>query len=113
GAGMTVEGRKADIQRVIDEVCAEMPRLSGAVRTEVVQRPFSIEASAGVVEAFVAAHARVRGERPALSTGLPSGAFITDAADLARAGIPTAIYGPGDWKTDPDEGIPVVDLVDA
>jgi hypothetical protein len=30
-----------------------------------------------------------------------------------KAGIPTAIYGPGDWKGEPDETIAVTDLVTA
>ena len=111
--GMTVDGMRADVQRVVDAVCAETPGLSGRVRTSVVQRPYEIAADAPIVRSLVEAHRRVRGSPPESSTGLPAGAFITDAADLQRAGISTALYGPGDWRTDPDEGIPVADLVDA
>ena len=46
--------------------------------------------------ALLNAHARVTGRRPKVTSGLPSGAFITDAADMVRRGIPTAIYGPAD-----------------
>jgi acetylornithine deacetylase/succinyl-diaminopimelate desuccinylase-like protein len=110
---MTVEGMKADLRRVCDAVCAEMPGLSAEVRTSVVQRPYEIDPDAPVVRSLVAAHTRVTGRPPELTTGLPAGAFITDAADLARSGVPTALYGPCDWTTEPDEGVAVEDLVTA
>ena len=111
--GMTIDGMKADVRRVIARVAAEMPGLSGDVRTTAFQRPYSIAPDAPVVQSLVAAHRRVTGRAPAILTGLPSGAFITDAADLVRAGIPTAIYGPAEWQTEPNEHIPIDDLVTA
>jgi hypothetical protein len=48
-----------------------------------------------------------------ITSGLPSGAFITDAADMVRRGIPTAIYGPAAWNTTANEGVPIRDLVTA
>jgi hypothetical protein len=69
--------------------------------------------NAPVVQSVIAAHELVTGKRPAIRDGLPSGAFITDAADMLRRGIPTAIYGPADWNTTADEGIPIADLVAA
>ena len=36
-----------------------------------------------------------------------------DEDDMIRHGIPTAVYGPGDWNTIPDESIPISDLVTA
>jgi len=110
---MTVEGMKADLARVCAAVCAEMPGLSAEVRTSVFQRPYQIDPRAPVVQSLVAAHAQVTGRRPELTTGLPAGAFITDAADLVRAGTPTALYGPCDWTTEPDEGVAIADLVTA
>src|SRR5262249_2871701 len=104
---------KADLRRVIDGVCAEMPGLSGRVSTMVVQRPYEIAADAPVVRSLAAAHAQVTGRPAELTSGLPAGAFITDAADLVRAAIPTIVYGPADWRTDPDEGIAIEDLVTA
>jgi acetylornithine deacetylase/succinyl-diaminopimelate desuccinylase-like protein len=68
---------------------------------------------ASIVQSVINAHARVTGSRPVVTSGLPSGAFITDAADMVRRGIPTAIYGPADWNTTADEGIPVAELVTA
>ena len=66
-----------------------------------------------VVQSLIAAHAEVVATPPEVTTGLPSGAFITDAADMIRHGIPTVVYGPGDWNTIPDESIPIPDLVTA
>jgi acetylornithine deacetylase/succinyl-diaminopimelate desuccinylase-like protein len=110
---MTVDGMKADLRRIITEVCAAMPGLRGEVRTFAHQWPYEIAREAPVVEALIAAHTEVIGSTPEVATGLPSGAFITDAADMIRHGIPTVVYGPGDWNTTPDESIPIRDLVTA
>jgi acetylornithine deacetylase/succinyl-diaminopimelate desuccinylase-like protein len=110
---MTVDGMKADVRRIIDAVCREMPGLSGEVRTFAQQWAYQIDVEAPVVQALIAAHTAVVGSPPPVTSGLPSGAFITDAADMMRYGIPTALYGPGDWNTTPDESIPIRDLVTA
>jgi acetylornithine deacetylase/succinyl-diaminopimelate desuccinylase-like protein len=110
---MSVDGMKADIRRIIDAVCAETPGLSGDVRTFAHQWPYEIAVSDPVVQSLIAAHAEVVGTPPEVTSGLPSGAFITDGADMVRHGIPTALYGPGDWNTNPDESIPISDLVTA
>ena len=110
---MTVDGMKADLGRVCQRVCAEMPGLAAELRTSVVQRPYQIEPSAPVVQSLVAAHERVTGRPPELTTGLPAGAVITDAADLIRAGTPTALYGPCEWTTEPDEGASIAELATA
>ena len=110
---MTVDRMKADVRRIIAEVCAETPGLSGDVRTFAHQWPYEIPVNDPVVQSLIAAHAEVVGTAPEVTSGLPSGAFITDAADMIRHGIPTAVYGPGDWNTIPDESIPISDLVTA
>ena len=110
---MTVDGMKADVRRIIADVCAETPGLSGDVRTFAHQWPYEIPVNDPVVQSLIAAHAEVVGTAPEVTSGLPSGAFITDAADMIRHGIPTALYGPGDWNTIPDESIPISDLVTA
>jgi acetylornithine deacetylase/succinyl-diaminopimelate desuccinylase-like protein len=110
---MSVDGMKADIRRIIGEVCAETPGLGGDVRTFAHQWPYEIAVSDPVVQSLIAAHAEVVGTPPEVTSGLPSGAFITDGADMVRHGIPTALYGPGDWNTNPDESIPISDLVTA
>ncbi|MEA2594688.1 MAG: acetylornithine deacetylase [Thermomicrobiales bacterium] len=110
---MTVDGLKADVRRIIDEVCAETPGLSGRVRTYVQQWPYEIAADEPVVRRLVDAHTRRTGMAPTLTTGLPAGSYISDAADMIRHGIPTVLYGPGNWRITADEGIPIRDLVTA
>lgn len=56
------------------------------------------------------AHARVTGRRPRLTTDLPAGPFVTDAADMIRVGIPTVVYGPCEWRMVPDARARVADL---
>jgi acetylornithine deacetylase/succinyl-diaminopimelate desuccinylase-like protein len=110
---MSVDGMKADARRIIAEVCAEMPGLTGDVRTFAQQWPYTIAADAPVVKNLITAHTAVVGAAPEVTSGLPSGAFITDAADMMRHDIPTVVYGPGDWNTIPDESIPARDLITA
>ncbi len=110
---MTVDGLKADVQRIIDEVCAATPGLSGRLRTYVQQRPYEIAEDNAAVQRLVAAHTLITGSAPKLTTGLPAGSYISDAADMIRHGIPTVLYGPGDWRITADEGIPIRDLVTA
>jgi acetylornithine deacetylase/succinyl-diaminopimelate desuccinylase-like protein len=110
---MTVDQMKADVRRIIADVCAAIPGLSAEVRTFAHQWPYQIAPSALVVQRLIAAHTEVTGTAPELTTGLPAGAFITDAADMVRHGIPTVVYGPGDWNTIPDESIPIRDLATA
>ncbi len=53
----------------------------------------------------------MRGQDVRITNELPGQAFVTDAADLARAGLETVIYGPGEWRHGPNEGIDVDELV--
>lgn len=110
---MSADQMKQDVRRIIAEVCAEMPGLSGNVRTFAKQWPFEIELDAPVIQSLIAAHTDVVGSPPEVTSGLPAGAFITDAADMVRHGIPTAVYGPCNWNTIPDESVPIGDLVTA
>jgi acetylornithine deacetylase/succinyl-diaminopimelate desuccinylase-like protein len=110
---MTIDGMKADLQQVVQRVCAVTPGLTGSIGTVAYQRPYQLAADEPVVQQLIAAHARVTGTPPELTTGLPAGAFITDAADMVRHGIPTVLYGPAEWRTAPNEGIPIRDLVTA
>jgi acetylornithine deacetylase len=110
---MSIDQMKRDLQRVVERVCNETPGLSGKISTVRHQWSYDMPEDAPVVQSVVNAHARVTGARPTITSGLPSGAFITDAADMVRRGIPTAIYGPAAWNTTADEGIPIADLVTA
>jgi acetylornithine deacetylase/succinyl-diaminopimelate desuccinylase-like protein len=57
------------------------------------------------------AHTGVIGQPPRITTDLPAGAFATDAADMMRVGVPTAVYGPCEWRSVPDERARVADLL--
>ena len=57
---------------------------------------------------------------PTASLSSPSGqvvraqvTFVTDAPDLARAGLSTVGYGPGPWRYQADEFIELDELLDA
>ena len=39
--------------------------------------------------------------------------FVTDAVDMAQAGIETLIYGPAAWHYEPDESIDIDEMADA
>jgi acetylornithine deacetylase/succinyl-diaminopimelate desuccinylase-like protein len=110
---MSIDQMKRDLQRVVERVCRETSGLSGKVSTVRQQWSYAMAEDAPVVQSVVQAHARVTGARPQITSGLPSGAFITDAADMVRRGIPTAIYGPAAWNTTANEGIPIRDLLTA
>ncbi len=111
--GMTQETLKADLERVLDTVRAQDPTLDAEVRGLVYQRPFRIDPQASVVQTVRQAHRDVSGSEPEITDGLPVSGYVSDSPDLMRAGIPTVVYGPGDWKVDPDERVRVDDLVTA
>ena len=56
---------------------------------------------------------RITGRAPELREGMPIAAGVTDAADMMRRGIPTAIYGPADFRTEANESVLVADLITA
>ena len=39
--------------------------------------------------------------------------FVTDAVDMAQAGIETLVYGPAAWHYAPDEYIDIDEMTDA
>lgn len=110
---MSVDGMKADLRRLVSDVCRDMPGLSGEVRTFAKQWPYEVAEDDPIVKTLITAHEAVVGRPPEITSGLPSGAFITDGADMRRHGIATALYGPCDWNTIPDESVPIADLVTA
>src|SRR5439155_22627927 len=84
---MSIDQLKRDLRRVVERVCRETPGLSGKVSTVRHQWSYAMPEDAPVVQSVVQAHLRVTGARPTITSGLPSGAFITDAADMVRRGI--------------------------
>jgi acetylornithine deacetylase/succinyl-diaminopimelate desuccinylase-like protein len=110
---MSFDGIKADLERLLAEVCAEMPGLTAKVQAATQQWPYRIDHDAEIIRAIVDVQKRLTGRAPELREGMPIAAGVTDAADMMRRGIPTAIYGPGDFRTEANESVAVADLLTA
>ena len=110
---MTPTTVRRDLERLLERMVRRDPELVATVRTLATQRPYYGDPGAEVVRVVREAHTTVTGREPETTTGLPAGSFITDAADMVRAGISTVVYGPCNWRTVPDECTPVADLVTA
>lgn len=82
------------------------------VRITAVQRPFVGRQEGMLVDTISNVHREVRGTDCQIGTWLPGEAFVTDAADLAVAGLETVVYGPGDWHHGPDRSLDLQELVD-
>jgi len=111
--GMTQQSLMRDFERYLDSVRARDPQLKVAVSQIVYQRPYRIDSDAPIVRTLVDAACQVTGRSPGISDGLPASAYVTDAPDFMRNGIPTVVYGPGDWKVEPDERIRIDDMLTA
>jgi acetylornithine deacetylase len=108
---MSFDGIKRDFERLLAEVCAEMPGLSAKVQAATQQWPYHIDREAEIIRTIIDVQTRLTGRAPRLLDGMPLAAGVTDAADMIRHGIPTAIYGPGEFQQVAHESIAVADLV--
>jgi acetylornithine deacetylase len=112
-----VTTRAEDVREVIDNIVAAHapsdPRSHVSVYCSRYQRPFVSDPNWPIVRALVRAHHQRTGSEPELTKDLPSGAYITDASDMVRRGIPTVMYGPGDWRMIPDERISIHEMCTA
>lgn len=116
--GMTPEGVLADIQAAIaglEDATAD----GSPVTAELIarpdfcqQHPFFVARGEPVVRAVAEAHQALSGSEPHIGPLFPQVYFGTDASHLARAGIPTVIYGPGKVEeiNVPDESMLVQDM---
>jgi len=111
--GMTADSLRRDFQDVIQRLAAADADFKAEVRMLTYQRPYQIDPQAPVVRLVADAHRAVTGQAPLFSKALPVSSYVTDAADLVRAGIPTVVYGPGNWTLEPNERISVAELVTA
>jgi acetylornithine deacetylase/succinyl-diaminopimelate desuccinylase-like protein len=64
-------------------------------------------------DALRAGHRDVYGAEPAVNAEKAAQSFVTDAVDMAHAGIETLIYGPGSWHFAPDEYIEIDEMARA
>jgi acetylornithine deacetylase len=111
--GMTQQSLMQDFERYLDTLRDRDPQLKVAVAQIVHQRPYRIAPDAPIVRTLVDAACQVTGRMPTIADGLPASAYVTDAPDFMRNGIPTVVYGPGDWKVEPDERIRIDDMLTA
>jgi acetylornithine deacetylase/succinyl-diaminopimelate desuccinylase-like protein len=109
--GMTRWTVRADLDALVARVGTGQVRARTRVISEV--QPFVGDREGPLIRALSTAHELVRGSPPELAGGLDQHAFVTDAPDLARFGVPTVGYGPGPWRYQPDEWIELDQLLDA
>jgi acetylornithine deacetylase/succinyl-diaminopimelate desuccinylase-like protein len=110
---MTQDTLLADFERYLDGLRAEDPDLRVEVAPVVYQRPYRIADDAPIVRSMARAHQLVTGAPAEISDGLPASAYVTDAPDFVRHGAATVVYGPGDWKVEPNERIRIADMLTA
>ncbi|MDE0376355.1 MAG: M20/M25/M40 family metallo-hydrolase [bacterium] len=93
-------------QEILDIVQSVVPDDVGhRVRIIGVHQPFLGATSGPLVDAITAAQTAIVGIAPRVTNELPGQAFVTDAADLAAAGLETVVYGVGAWHYAPDEWV--------
>jgi acetylornithine deacetylase/succinyl-diaminopimelate desuccinylase-like protein len=108
--GMTRDGLHDELAALAEAACRG--GVEASVRITSAHQPFIGEVDGPLVSAIQRVHQEVRGSAVRITNELPGQAFVTDAADLSKAGLETVIYGPGQWRHQPDEGIDVDELVD-
>ena len=102
---------RRELEAVVAAACPG--DVTARVRIVSSHHPFLGATEGALVDAISAGHASLRGGAPRITNELPGQAFVTDAADLVAAGLETVVYGPGEWRHAPDEGVAVDELVDA
>lgn len=109
--GMTPRTVCADVEAALAAACPDGVRFT--VRPLECQRPLLASERGPLIDALERAHEQVHGARPERVSGLPTTAFVTDAADMAAFGIESVVYGPCDWHYAPNENVAVADLLAA
>jgi acetylornithine deacetylase len=89
--GETAAGVEAELAALLDACRAADPELDATATVTLVRDPFAADPDAPVVRALLDAERNATGLTPTVA-GAP---YWTDAAFIAAAGIPTALYGPG------------------
>jgi len=109
--GMTRQTVRTDLEALVARVGTGDVRARVRIISEV--WPFVADRDNAAIRAVSAAHTLVRGSAPEFASGLEQHAFVTDAPDLARFGLPAVGYGPGPWRYHADEFIELDELLDA
>ena len=117
--GQTLEGAVADMEAVLDALCARRPGLRAEIRVEKKEGhrsmpAFEVAKDARIVRTINAAYRAVRGTDQPTGAIPPPGFFGTDAGHLyAAAGMEGVVCGPGGrYNTMPDERVDIPDFLD-
>jgi acetylornithine deacetylase len=89
--GESGTGIAAELEALLDRCRAADPDLVATHRTLLVREPFEIAPEEELVDLITEASAEVLGERAKIG----GASYWADAAFIAAAGIPTALFGPG------------------
>ncbi|TKI04619.1 M20 family metallopeptidase [Martelella alba] len=117
--GQTIESVLADLQGLLDTLCARFPGLKAELYHEgtgdrPTMLPFEVSAESPIVKAVNRGWHRVRGGRQPTGVILPPGFFGTDAAHFYQhAGMEGIVCGPGGkYNTMPDERVEISEFLD-
>jgi succinyl-diaminopimelate desuccinylase len=111
--GMDWQTVRADLERVVADAVPAGSGVGTKIGCLVRQRPFVGPTSGVLFDAVRAGHHDVYGSDPAVNAERAAQSFVTDAVDMAQAGVETLIYGPGSWHFEPDEFIDVDEMTKA
>jgi len=102
---------RSDLEQVIKDVVPS--DVTTKIRCIVRQRAFVGPNNGTLFDALSAGHRAIYGSDPAVNAERAAQSFVTDAVDMAQAGVETLIYGPGSWHFAPDEYIDVDEMAKA
>jgi acetylornithine deacetylase len=102
---------RADLEQVIRHVVPG--DVTTKVRCIVRQRAFVGPNEGTLFDALRSGHRAIYGADPEVNAERAAQSFVTDAVDMAQAGVETLIYGPGSWHFTPDEYIDVDEMAKA
>lgn len=117
--GQTVDTVLADLQALLDDLCAEFPGLQAELfddgkRHRPTMLPFEVSVDSPIVKAVNRAYQAVRGEEQPTGVITPPAFYGTDAAHFYQMlGMEGVVCGPGGkFNTMPDERVHIKDFLD-
>jgi len=117
--GQTVEGVLADLQQLLDQLCADFPGLKAqlfddGIRDKPTMLPFEVSPDSPIVQAVNKAYQQIRGEPQPTGVITPPAFYGTDAAHFYQMlGMEGIVCGPGGkFNTMPDERVHIIDFLD-
>jgi acetylornithine deacetylase/succinyl-diaminopimelate desuccinylase-like protein len=109
--GMTRQAVRAKLEEAVQAVCPE--GVDWRVGLTAVQKPFLGVTEGPLVEAILNAHADAFGTATKVTSEMPGQSFVTDAADMAHAGLDTVVYGVGEWHHAPDQSVGIAEMANS